>query len=927
MSSNAKELHNLLKENQILDLFFTHVSLIQPRGKFSLSRSILSKFWNLYCSILIKNPDEKLGLAEMPVDSINSIVVDIDLKFNIKIEEHPTDPEQKLYSDKFVNKLIQIYQDVLQEIIHNCDDEKTICVLLEKPFYFQEGDIIKNGFHLHFPHLFLSRVEQEIVIIPRVRKAMKENKYGIQDEFNTFCSNLVSNDLDQLIDTAALRNAWLLYGSRKNEEQEPYLLSRIIKNGSKEITLFDAFKNYKLYNEDEERICLDRMETIQYNLPRILSICPYGREISEIKKSISNTLEDYKIYSRPHGRPIAKQGLFDNEPKEEDEIRRDLNVVRDLLPLLSIDRADNRNDWMTMGWAIFNISQGNDEGLDLWIEFSKKSSKFNEPRCIYEWSHMEDRRRVTLGTIKHFAKKDSPEDYTKYLLNQSRLYMKNDVKSSHYDLAVLLHKYFGNEFVCTESGWYQYLNHHWEFIDAGIELRKKISIDLIKFFQDIKDAFTLERVNISQEDESKREQLEKKEQEIKKILNNLKSTPFKNNIMKECQEVFYHRDFEKKLNSNRYLIGFQNGIFDLEQNIFREGLPTDYISTQMPIHYREYVMEDKCISEINNFLEKVFPDTSIRRYFLDVMSETFVGYNHRKHVIFWTGEGDNGKSITQMFFEKMFGRLSIKAPTTLITSKRPNAGSANAELARAGGGVRTIFLEEPDPDEEIYTGIFKHLSGNDSIYTRDLYQSGKSVSEIVPMFKLFVICNKLPKIRKGGDKATWNRIRVIPFEATFSKNPPASIEEQIRTKVFPVDSNLAQRIPDLVEPFAWFLLQHRLKPKIDDPEKVIAATDQYRMKNDYLHMYANQCVVEEKEATLESNQFYQSYKEWLHDNISGLKPIPLFEFLEYFEKKWGNTDENYCWKDKRFCFEKMGGGSGSDQDKRSLSRNSLSSVL
>jgi P4 family phage/plasmid primase-like protien len=887
----------------------------------------LSKFWNLYCSILIKNPDEKLGLAEMPVDSINSIVVDIDLKFNIKIEEHPTDPEQKLYSDKFVNKLIQIYQDVLQEIIHNCDDEKTICVLLEKPFYFQEGDIIKNGFHLHFPHLFLSRVEQEIVIIPRVRKAMKENKYGIQDEFNTFCSNLVSNDLDQLIDTAALRNAWLLYGSRKNEEQEPYLLSRIIKNGSKEITLFDAFKNYKLYNEDEERICLDRMETIQYNLPRILSICPYGREISEIKKSISNTLEDYKIYSRPHGRPIAKQGLFDNEPKEEDEIRRDLNVVRDLLPLLSIDRADNRNDWMTMGWAIFNISQGNDEGLDLWIEFSKKSSKFNEPRCIYEWSHMEDRRRVTLGTIKHFAKKDSPEDYTKYLLNQSRLYMKNDVKSSHYDLAVLLHKYFGNEFVCTESGWYQYLNHHWEFIDAGIELRKKISIDLIKFFQDIKDAFTLERVNISQEDESKREQLEKKEQEIKKILNNLKSTPFKNNIMKECQEVFYHRDFEKKLNSNRYLIGFQNGIFDLEQNIFREGLPTDYISTQMPIHYREYVMEDKCISEINNFLEKVFPDTSIRRYFLDVMSETFVGYNHRKHVIFWTGEGDNGKSITQMFFEKMFGRLSIKAPTTLITSKRPNAGSANAELARAGGGVRTIFLEEPDPDEEIYTGIFKHLSGNDSIYTRDLYQSGKSVSEIVPMFKLFVICNKLPKIRKGGDKATWNRIRVIPFEATFSKNPPASIEEQIRTKVFPVDSNLAQRIPDLVEPFAWFLLQHRLKPKIDDPEKVIAATDQYRMKNDYLHMYANQCVVEEKEATLESNQFYQSYKEWLHDNISGLKPIPLFEFLEYFEKKWGNTDENYCWKDKRFCFEKMGGGSGSDQDKRSLSRNSLSSVL
>ena len=40
-------------------------------------------------------------------------------------------------------------------------------------------------------------------------------------------------------------------------------------------------------------------------------------------------------------------------------------------------------------------------------------------------------------------------------------------------------------------------------------------------------------------------------------------------------------------------------------------------------------------------------------------------------------------------------------------------------------------------------------------------------------------CNKLPRI-KAADKAVWNRVRVVPFEATFCRpdNPaPESYEE------------------------------------------------------------------------------------------------------------------------------------------------------
>ena len=929
--SLSKELYALLKENYVYERFFTHVSLIQPKGRYSLSRSVLSTFWTLYCKLVNYTNDERksetntetnteenqekikeneyhqiaLGIAEAP-EQYSSVLVDVDLKF--KQTEYPT--TQTLYNQEFVESLIRIYQDVLSEVVQDISERQFTCVLLEKPIYNvpEDPDLYKNGFHLHFPYLFLNRVNQEVVIVPRVRHYISENRYHILDHFNLFSKNLLT-EIDQLIDTAVFKNSWLLYGSKKSENQEPYLVSKIYSNvysnddsSVQTLSLYEAFKDYALFDELEEPIVITE-DNVEYYLPRILSIVPYGRKVQEIRSDISTPHTLMKYIHKP---------VFRNEVEDErteEEIENDIELARKLLTIMNPSRADEYHDWMTLGWALYNISRGSEEGLDVWLEFSKQSTKFNETKCIYEWSHMEDRKKITLGTLKFFAKQDNPDAYSKYIYQKSQEHMKTELKGSHYDLAQLLYEQCGNEFIYTESGWYQFANHHWEFIHTGLELRSKISKDLVEFFDQIKRS-NYRKLSETDADEPTIKQQQK---ELDRLIQNLKSTQYKQNIMKECQEVFHVRDFERKLNTNRYLIGFTNGVYDLELNLFRDGLPTDYISSQMAIPYREFTYSDPRVQDVYNFFEKVFADTSLRRYFMDVMSEAFVGYNHRKQVYFWTGEGDNGKSITQMFFEKMFGRLSIKAPTTLITSKRPNAGSANAELARAGNGVRTIFLEEPDPDEEIFTGVFKHLSGNDSIYTRDLYQSGKSVSEIVPMFRLFVICNKLPKIRKGGDKATWNRIRVIPFESTFSKTAPSSPEEQLKQKVFPVDTSLAQKIPNLVEAFAWILLQHRLKAKIADPEKVMTATDRYRMNNDYIHQFTVQMVTDDEKGGITPGDLYSRYKDWLEEGVPGVRPPPLLEFTEYYQKKWGDLNEDGVWMGKRFrCERSSGNNTGND---------------
>ena len=45
----------ILRENYVDGVFHTHVSMLQPRGKFQFNREKLEDFWDVYCNKILED--------------------------------------------------------------------------------------------------------------------------------------------------------------------------------------------------------------------------------------------------------------------------------------------------------------------------------------------------------------------------------------------------------------------------------------------------------------------------------------------------------------------------------------------------------------------------------------------------------------------------------------------------------------------------------------------------------------------------------------------------------------------------------------------------------------------------------------------------------------------------------------------------------
>jgi hypothetical protein len=113
--------------------------------------------------------------------------------------------------------------------------------------------------------------------------------------------------------------------------------------------------------------------------------------------------------------------------------------------MLSLSRADKREDWFAVGACLHNIDVNL---LLVWIEFSEKSGKFEDGECEKMWDRFTP--RFTVRSLYYWAKLDSPEEFKKFKeSNISSLMNSAAMTKSHNDIARVVHAMFKDEFVST----------------------------------------------------------------------------------------------------------------------------------------------------------------------------------------------------------------------------------------------------------------------------------------------------------------------------------------------------------------------------------------------------------------------------------------------------------------------------------------------
>ena len=418
----------------------------------------------------------------------------------------------------------------------------------------------------------------------------------------------------------------------------------------------------------------------------------------------------------------------------------------------------------------------------------------------------------------------------------------NSLNGTHYDIAKVIYNLYNENFKCIgiKGEWYEFRDNRWR--KGSMRLRQNISEELVIYYKKARKEY------------KKIDNIEKKKVlAIEDLIKRLKTTGFKNNIMSEANEIFYNNldGFLNRLDEDRNLIGFDDGVYDLKKMEFRKGRREDYITMSVGYKYRSEYSEN--IDNIRQFIEDIIPDYDNREYLLTYLASCLSGHNPEELFHIFSGNTRNGKSKLRDLIMYTFGEYYTTLSSNLLTTERPSPSNPQPNIMRLKG-KRIIIASEPEANKKINTSFMKFMTGNDPIKGRGLYE--KEEYEYKPQFKMMVLCNDIPKM-DSNDGGVWSRSRCIEFPTTFVENPIAENEKKI-------NKGLSDILIHWKEDFMLLLIEY-YKKYIEQGLKVTKAikdyTKKYQKENDIYYEYLDERTVE-SDKNIHTKELYKDFYEW-----------------------------------------------------------------
>ena len=850
---------------------WTHTSL--AGGKYFIPEDDRGRFYDLYVESLLDQ--EKQHLVEK-VSDIGPLRIDFDFIYNREIDQHQHTREQ-------VSTFCKAYIAEIGQYLVLPDEFDIWIMEKRKPTLDAKKNRSKSGIHIVVPSICTHKF---------VEQRTRRNLLKVVDDI--FKGLPLQEPWDKVYDEGVVNRSvpWTLYGSRKNDPNSlPYLCSYIIRNRGGETSIespppltSQLIKDLSLVRSDDVASPLtDLGKEIYGNLSKSQGQEPKisgGRSVTPSRGRLAHRSD------KPSSRESSPSNRIVLQPLDLEKKRS----LKDHTMNLSTDRYTDYSKWVEVAICLHNIHP---DLLDTFLDFSAQYEKYNEAECITKWNSIKfrtDGDRSGEGSLRFWSREDNFVEYVEIEKRNIGRLVEKACSGTEHDVACVIHAKFRDAYTCCDFGknvWYRWAGHVWRETDHGIDLQLKLSREIAGVFFNKMTGLQSEMSNrglINCSGEGKTDcgsceycQCEIQRSGLNKVYTKLKTTVFKNNIMRECRELFFDEEFTKKLDSNKDLLACNNGVIDLVDMSFRDGKPNDYLSFSTGIDfnpeksYKEY----DTWPVVETFIHQVLPDEEVREYFLRHLATNLVGGNPAQKFHIMTGSGSNGKSMIMNLTSTSLGDYACTVPISLFTQQRKGSGNAAPEVIRLKGR-RFVTMQEPDESIALNTGLMKEITSGEKMYARDLFKSG---TEFEVQAKFHLACNDKPKINTT-DGGTWRRLVVINFVSKFVQYPTGKNE-------YPLDESIQYLVQshEWAAPFFAYLV-HILKTgvglrKLVAPPKVLEYTSDYRNDNDGIAKFISEKLVVEEGVPVEKPILKRLFKTWKDENdLRDLKPIDMERRVE-----------------------------------------------
>lgn len=312
--------------------------------------------------------------------------------------------------------------------------------------------------------------------------------------------------------------------------------------------------------------------------------------------------------------------------------------------------------------------------------------------------------------------------------------------------------------------------------------------------------------------------------------------------------------------SDTEFIAFRNGIYNIDTDDFMDFNKSIIITNKInynyvPDAYSE--IADKTLDKLSCY------DPQIRSLLEEVIGYTFFRRNELRKAFILVGDKSNGKSTYLNMICQLLGSDNTTALDLKELGDRFKTAELFGKLANIGDDIGDEFIPNP--------AIFKKVVSGDRVNAE---RKGQDPFDFSPYAKQLFSANSIPRIKdKSG--AVLDRLVIVPFEATFSKDDP-DFDPYIKYKLR--DDSVMEYLIQIGLKGLKRVLDHQaftICKKIED------RLEEYAENNNPTLMFFKEST--ESEIFDKPTKFvYQAYVEFCFCN--SLQPLSNIEFSRQVKK-------------------------------------------